>query len=66
MQESRLVNGGLRKKYHPSIVASVLNHAHGWKNQQEISVNSGSTLAAFISAGDGKSKDLISYDRNDK
>ena len=65
MQESRLVNGGLKKKYAEGIVKVVLAHSHGWKANQEITVNGGTSLASFIAEGDGMSKDLIN-ERNDK
>jgi hypothetical protein len=66
MQESRLVNGGLKKVYSDPQVARTLAHCHGWKNNQEITVNNGSTLASYIQEGDGQTKDLVNYERNDK
>ncbi len=66
MQESRLVNGGLKKKYAEGIVKSTLANCHGWKSNQEITVNNASTtLADYVAQGDGESKDLIN-ERNDK
>ncbi len=66
MQKSRLINGGLKKMYHYPACSLILSNKHGFKAQNEIVVTNSETIDDYIKQGDGKSKDLVITERNDK
>lgn len=59
IQEQRIVEGAMTRKFDSSFSKFVLQNKAGWVEKQQISGDKSQPLAIALTASDGESKDLV-------